>query len=245
MSMRVAVLGAAGRMGAETCRAVEADDELNLVARVGRSDSLDQLVEANAEVAVDFTTPDAVKDNAAFCLRNGVHVVVGATGLTADDLNELRRLSDEHGVNCFVAPNFAIGAVLMMRFAAQASRFFDVAEIIERHDKRKRDAPSGTALRTADLMNEARGEPWDTPAAGEESPASVRGGDVGGVRVHSLRTPGSVAHQEVVLGTVGQTLSIRHDSVDRSSFMPGVLLAIKEVPTLDGLTVGLEHLLDS
>ena len=244
MSIRVAVLGAAGRMGAETCRAVESDDELELVARIGRSDPLEQVVEAGSEVAVEFTTPDAVRANASFCLRNGVHVVVGATGLTAEDLNELRKLSDRHGANCFVAPNFAIGAVLMMRFAAQASAYFDVAEIIERHDKRKLDAPSGTALRTAELMNEARDRAWDAPTAGRETLDHVRGGDQSGIRVHSLRTPGSVAHQEVILGSVGQTLSIRHDSVDRSSFMPGVLLAIKKVSSLDGVTVGLEHLLD-
>jgi 4-hydroxy-tetrahydrodipicolinate reductase len=244
MSIRVGVVGAAGRMGAETCRAVESDGELELIARIGREDPLDQVVDAGAEVAVEFTTPDTVKDNASFCLRNGVHVVVGATGLTQEDLDELRKLCGEHGANCFVAPNFAIGAVLMMRFAAQASAYFDVAEIIERHGKHKLDAPSGTALRTAELMNEARDEPWDTATGGREAVDHVRGGDVGGVRVHSLRTPGSVAHQEVVLGSVGQTLSIRHDSLDRSSFMPGVLLAIKKVSSLAGLTVGLEHLLD-
>lgn len=244
MAMRVAVLGAAGRMGAETCRAIEADDELELVARIGREDSLERLVDAKAEVAVEFTTPDAVRDNASFCLRNGLHVVVGATGLTAEDLDGLRALCKEHGANCFVAPNFAIGAVLMMQFAAQASDYFDVAEIIERHDKGKLDAPSGTALRTAMLMNEARSKAWDAPTAGLETLDHVRGGDQGGIRVHSLRTPGSVAHQEVILASAGQTLSIRHDSIDRSSFMPGVVHAVKKVSSLDGLTVGLEHLLE-
>jgi len=244
MTLRVAVLGAGGRMGGETCRAVEADDELELVARIGRKDSLEQLVDAMAEVVVEFTTPDAVKDNVSFCLGNRMHVVVGTTGLTTEALDELRARSDEHGANCFVAPNFAIGAVLMMRFAAQASAHFDVAEIIERHNEHKLDAPSGTALRTAKLMNDARAKAWVAPTAGRETLEHVRGGDQGGIRVHSLRTPGSVAHQEVILASAGQTLSIRHDSIDRSSFMPGVVLAIKKVSSLDGLTVGLEHLLD-
>jgi 4-hydroxy-tetrahydrodipicolinate reductase len=243
MTLRVGVIGASGRMGGEVCRAVEADPELGLAARVGRDDSLDTLVEARTEVAVEFSTPNSVKDNAAFCLRNGIDTVIGATGLTGDDLDELRSLTRE-GAACFVAPNFAVGAVLMMQFAAQASPYFEVAEIVERHDKEKLDAPSGTSLRTATLMNEARSADWETSTGGKESLTGARGGDAGGIHVHSLRTPGSVAHQEVILGSPGQTLTIRHDSQDRASFMPGVVLAIKKVGSLEGLTVGLEQLLD-
>jgi 4-hydroxy-tetrahydrodipicolinate reductase len=244
MTTKVGVIGASGKMGSEVCRAVEADDDLELVARVGRGDSLDALVDSGAEVAVEFSIPDSVKDNAAFCLRNGIHTVIGTTGLTSGDLDELGGLAKEHEANCFVAPNFAIGAVLMMEFAARASPYFEVAEIVERHDKEKLDAPSGTSLRTAALMNEARTEPWDTPVGGKESLPGARGGEVDGVHVHSLRTPGSVAHQEVILGSPGQTLTIRHDSQDRGSFMPGVILAVKRVSSLEDLTVGLERLLD-
>jgi 4-hydroxy-tetrahydrodipicolinate reductase len=243
MTLRVGVIGASGRMGAEVCRAVEADPELEVVARVGREDSLEALVEARTQVAVEFSTPNSVKENASFCLRNGIDTVVGATGLTNDDLDELRSLTKD-GTACFVAPNFAVGAVLMMQFAAQASPYFEVAEIVERHDKEKLDAPSGTSLRTAALMNEARSDEWETPTGGKESLPGARGGDAGGIHVHSLRTPGSVAHQEVILGSPGQTLTIRHDSQDRASFMPGVVLAIKKVGSLEGLTVGLEQLLD-
>lgn len=244
MATKVGVIGASGKMGSEVCRAIEADDDLDLVARVGRDDSLEALVESRAEVVVEFSIPDSVKDNAAFCLRNGIHTVVGTTGLTHEDLDELGGLAKNHGAKCFVAPNFAVGAVLMMQFAAQASPYFEVAEIVERHDKGKLDAPSGTSLRTAALMNEARADKWDTPVGGKESLPGARGGEVDGVHIHSLRTPGSVAHQEVILGSPGQTLTIRHDSQDRASFMPGVILAVKKVSSLEGLTVGLERLLD-
>jgi 4-hydroxy-tetrahydrodipicolinate reductase len=244
MTTRVGVIGASGKMGTEVCRAVEADDDLDLIARVGRADSLESLVDAGAEVAVEFSTPDTVKDNAAFCLARGINVVIGATGLTSSDLDELRSLATEHDARCFVAPNFAVGAVLMMRFAAQAAPHFDSVEVIERHEKQKLDAPSGTSLRTAGLINAARSEPWDLPTSGRETLAGARGGEVDGVRIHSLRTSGSVAHQEVIFGSVGQTLSIKHDSLDRSSFMPGVILAIKRVGSLEELTVGLEALLD-
>lgn len=240
----VAVLGAAGRMGSQVCAAVEADDDLELVARLDLDDSLDALAESGAQVAVDFTTPSAVKDNVRACLEAGVHVVVGTTGLTADDLEEISGWTSSLQANVFVAPNFAIGAVLMMRFAQQATPFFSTAEIVERHHTKKLDAPSGTALRTADLINEARsGAAWaDTSEA--ETLAGSRGGDRDGIRIHSLRVDGSVAHQEVVLGSTGETLTIRHDSLDRSSFMPGVVLAVKKVSGLDGLVVGLENLLD-
>ena len=242
--IKVGVLGAAGRMGATVCDAVEADDDLELVARVDVDHSLDDLVSSGAEVAVDFTTPASVRANVEFCLDHGIHAVVGTTGLAADDLDALGTRVASAGVNVFVAPNFALGAVLMMRFAAQAAPYFDTAEIVERHHDKKLDAPSGTALRTADLMNGARGQPWHASVESNDSLGGSRGGDRDGLRIHSLRVRGSVAHQEVVLGSAGETLTIRHDSLDRSSFMPGVMLAVKKVASLDGLVVGLEHLLD-
>ncbi|MDQ3878059.1 MAG: 4-hydroxy-tetrahydrodipicolinate reductase [Actinomycetota bacterium] len=238
--IRVAVIGAAGRMGSTVCDAVEGDDELELIARIDVDDPLDAAVEAGAEVAVDFTTPQSVKKNVLWMLERGIHCVVGTTGLADDDLAEIRDAAAGSSANCFVAPNFAVGAVLMMRFAAAAAPYFARAEISERHHENKLDAPSGTALRTADLMNGARGDAWQAPP-GE---GASRGLDAGGINIHSLRVPGSVAHQEVILGSSGETLTIRHDSLDRSSFMPGVLLAVKRVAALPGLTVGLEHLLD-
>ena len=215
--IKVGVMGAAGRMGATVCEAVEADVELELVARVDENDPLQALVDGGSEVAVDFTTPSVVKDNVLFCLDNGIHAVVGTTGLTDQDVDDIRSRTGE--ANAFIAPNFALGAVLMMHFAAQASRLYEHAEIIERHHEKKLDAPSGTALRTASLME---GEP----------------------AIHSVRLPGLVAHQEVQFGAPGETLTIRHDSLDRISFMPGVVLAVKKVGELDGVTVGLENLLD-
>ncbi|MFN2588732.1 MAG: 4-hydroxy-tetrahydrodipicolinate reductase [Actinomycetota bacterium] len=237
--IRVGVLGAAGRMGTEACRVIERDPELELVARVGRGEPLAALSEAGADVAVELTTPDSVVDNVRFCLTHGIHCVVGTTGMTDDDLEDVRRWCREGGANAFVAPNFALGAVLMMVFARQAAPHFDSVEIVERHHARKADAPSGTSLRTARLVNEARGA---RAATGGDDPS--RGRDEGGVRIHSVRLPGSVAHQEVLFGSEGETLTIRHDTIDRTSFMPGVLLAVKRVSGLDGLVVGLEHLLD-
>jgi 4-hydroxy-tetrahydrodipicolinate reductase len=210
----VAVSGAAGRMGQAVCQAVQAADDLELVARADPSLGRDLAeVLGDADVVVDFTTPEAAPHNVRQCLAEGVHVVVGTTGW---DLGEIEGLT---GANVFVAPNFAIGAVLMMRFAAEASRHMAKAEIIELHHDRKLDAPSGTAARTAGLMD-------------------------GEVPIHSVRLPGLVAHHEVIFGDVGQTLTIRHDSLDRSSFMPGVLLAVRKVGSLDhSPLVGLEHLL--
>ena len=217
MTIKVGVLGAKGRMGATVCDAVDADDGLEVVARVDQDEPLQDLVDAGAEVAVDFTMPGVVKDNVLFCLDNGIHAVVGTTGLSEDDLEEIRSRTGR--ANAFIAPNFALGAVLMMEFARQASRFYEYAEIIERHHEKKLDAPSGTALRTASLMD---GDP----------------------EIHSVRLPGLVAHQEVQFGAPGETLTIRHDSIDRVSFMPGVVLAVKRVADLPGLTVGLENILD-
>lgn len=244
MTIKVAVIGARGRMGSEVCRAVDADPDLELVARVDRDDELQVLVDAGTEVTVEFSTPSTVKDNVRFCLDRDIHTVVGATGLSEQDVTELGDLAAASAGNLFIAPNFAIGAVLMMRFAAAAAPHFSSAEIVERHHEKKVDAPSGTALRTAHLMNQARDGEWVTPDKENETVSGSRGGTVDGIHVHSLRVQGSVAHQEVVLGSPGETLTIRHDSLDRSSFMPGVVLAVKKVSELGPLTIGLEHLLD-
>jgi len=220
MSVRVGVLGAAGRMGAEACRAIEAADDLELVARIDVDDALEELVEAGAQVAVHLSSPDAVMDNLQFCLEHGVHSVVGTTGFDDKRLATVQGWVDaQQGAAVFIAPNLAIGSVLMMQFAAEASRHMAKAEIIELHHDQKLDAPSGTAARTAGLMQ-------------------------GDVPIHSVRLPGLVAHQEVILGDVGQTLTIRHDSINRESFMPGVLLAIRKVGSLErSPVIGLEHLL--
>jgi 4-hydroxy-tetrahydrodipicolinate reductase len=242
--IKVGVFGHKGRMGATVCDAVRADPELELVACVDIEESPEEMVAGGAEVAVDFTAPNAVRDNIRFCLDNGIHAVVGTTGLTSADHAEIASWQSGSNANVFIAPNFAVGAVLMMQFARAAAPHFATAEIIERHHEGKLDAPSGTALRTAELMNEGRAQPWSVPHASKESLGGSRGGDVDGVRVHSLRMPGSVAHQEVILGAPGETLTIRHDSLDRASFMPGVLLAVKKVADRKGVTVGLENLLD-
>jgi 4-hydroxy-tetrahydrodipicolinate reductase len=226
VAIRVGVIGAHGRMGAEACRAAEGDPELTVVARVGRTDPLEDLVEERAQVAVDFTTPDAVKANVMFLIEHGIDAVVGTSGLTDEDIAECANAPGRHS-SVLVAPNFALGAVLMMKFAAAAAPYFDAAEIVERHRAGKLDKPSGTSVRTAKLMDASRRSPWSKP-----------------IEIHSLRLEGSVAHQEVVFGSAGETLTIRHDSLDRSSFMPGLLLAIKKVGSLDGVIVGLEHLLD-
>ena len=244
--MKVAVLGASGRMGTAASAAVEAADDLELVARVGSADPLTVLTDAGAEVAVDLTRPDVVLDNVRFCVEHGVHVVVGTSGFDDQRLAMVRGwLDDAPGVAVLVAPNFAVGAVLMMRFAEQAARFFDSVEIVELHHPDKADAPSGTARRTAELVAAARREAGLGPmpdATTAELPGA-RGAQVDGVRVHSVRARGLVAHQEVLLGTAGETLTLRHDSYDRESFMPGVLLGVREVGSRPGLTVGLEPLL--
>ena len=244
--MKVAVLGASGRMGTAASAAVEAADDLELVARVGSADPLTVLTDAGAEVAVDLTRPDVVMDNVRFCVEHGVHVVVGTSGFDDERLATVRGwLDDAPGVAVLVAPNFAVGAVLMMRFAERAARFFDSVEIVELHHPDKADAPSGTARRTAELVAAARREAGLGPmpdATTAELPGA-RGAQVDGVRVHSVRARGLVAHQEVLLGTAGETLTLRHDSYDRESFMPGVLLGVREVGSRPGLTVGLEPLL--
>ena len=242
MTIRVAVLGARGRMGSEVCRAVEAAEDLTLVAAVDVGD--DRAPLRDAAVAVDFTTPDAVMGNVAECIDAGVSVVVGTTGLTPERLATLkRRLEAAPGVGVLVAPNFSVGAVLMMRFAVEAARHFESVEIVELHHPAKADAPSGTARRTAQLVAEARGEARN-PDATTTALDGARGAQVAGVPVHSVRLAGLVAHQEVLLGGHGETLTIRHDSLDRASFMPGVLLAVRAVRDRPGLTVGLEHVLE-
>jgi 4-hydroxy-tetrahydrodipicolinate reductase len=246
--IRVGVLGAGGRMGRGVCRAVDAADDLELVARVDPTDpdcapSIEAIAADGAEVAVDFTHPSAVMANVRWCLRNGVHAVVGTTGITPADLDELRGLADSGDANCVVAPNFALGAVLLLRFAAEAARYFDAAEVIELHHDGKADAPSGTAIATARAIANARAGAWSAPAATGEFPAA-RGAEVEGVTVHAVRLPGLVAHEEILFGGQGQTLSLRHDTTDRSAFMPGVLIAIRAVAGRPGLTVGLDALLD-
>ena len=235
-NIRVGVLGAAGRMGTAACAAVDAADDLELLARVGSGDPLSALTDAGAQVAVDLTRPDAVMDNLSFCVENGIHAVVGTSGLDEARLETVRGwLAGASGVGVVVAPNFAVGAVLMMRFAAEAARWFESVEIVELHHPDKADAPSGTARRTAELVAAARREaglgpvPDATVGGPDGDSTGARGAVLDGVHVHSVRSRGLVAHQEVLLGGPGETLTIRHDSTDRSSFMPGVLLAVRLV----------------
>jgi 4-hydroxy-tetrahydrodipicolinate reductase len=244
VSVKVGVLGARGRVGSQVCRAVEAADDLELVAQVDAGDALDAL--AAADVVVDFTHPDVVMDNLRWCVAHGLHCVVGTTGFDQARLDALRgALADAPGVGVLVAPNFSVGAVLMMRFAAAAAPFYDSVEIIELHHPDKADAPSGTSRRTAELVAAARREAGRDPMPDATSTGleGARGADVDGVHVHSVRARGLVAHQEVVLGGPGETLTIRHDSMDRTSFTPGVLMAVRAIADHPGLTVGLEHLL--
>jgi len=245
--IRVGVLGARGRMGVEVCKAVQAADDLDLVAMIDQGDWLFNASDAGAEVVVDFTTPDVVMDNLHWCVDQGINAVVGTTGFTDQRLDRVRTwLSHKPDVGVIVAPNFGIGAVLMMQFAARAARYFESIEIIEQHHPGKLDAPSGTAAHTARVVAAARAAAGMGPmpdATKDEAPGA-RGTDIEGVRVHSVRARGLVAHQEVLFGTVGETLKIRHDSFERASFMPGVLLAVRSVRTRPGLTVGLDALLD-
>jgi 4-hydroxy-tetrahydrodipicolinate reductase len=255
--IRVGVIGATGRVGAEVCRAVHADGDMQLVAGISRSkagekaaealglrgsdlvlaENLDSFEEAEVEVAVDFTSGDFAPEHVAWAIEHGVHIVVGTTGFEVDDA------WSQATVGVFVAPNFAIGAVLMQRFAREAARHLPAVEIVELHHDGKADAPRGTAAATADAVEAARPEDWAGPSS--ESVPGVRGGERAGIRIHSIRLPGLVAHQEVIFGGQGQTLTIRHDSTDRTSFVPGVLMAIRWVPSHPGLTVGLDAILES
>jgi 4-hydroxy-tetrahydrodipicolinate reductase len=258
---RVGVIGAGGRMGTTVCNAVAQAPDLELVAAVDPfhagidlhqlgvpgtqvqvSAKSSALVDTGAEVAVDFTVAEAARGNLRFCAEHGVHAVVGTTGFGDDELQAFAQLFDASSANAVIAPNFAIGAVLMMRFAELAAPYFDTAEIVELHHDQKADAPSGTAMLTAQRMA-AVSKGWGDDPTTATVAQGARGGRVAGIPVHSVRMRGMVAHQEVLLGTTGQTLSIRHDTIDRSSFMPGVLLAVRKVGETPGLTVGLDRLL--
>jgi 4-hydroxy-tetrahydrodipicolinate reductase len=244
--IRIGVLGARGRMGQQVCQAVDAAADLDLVAMVDIGDWLFSVADADSQVIVDFTHPDVVMDNLRFAIDNDIHAVVGTTGFTEERLKTIREwLADKPELGVMVVPNFGIGAVLSMKFAQLAAPYFESAEVIELHHPGKADAPSGTAIHTAKLIAEARkraGKDAMPDATSQEVPGA-RGADIDGVRVHAVRATGLVAHQEVLFGTEGETLTIRHDSLNRSSFMPGVLLAVRAVSKRPGLTVGLEQLL--
>jgi 4-hydroxy-tetrahydrodipicolinate reductase len=224
---------------------VQAAEDLTLSAQVDAGDPMSLLTDSDTEAVIDFTHPDVVMDNLKFLIDNGIHAIVGTTGFTQDRLDQVRSwLEAKPGAAVLIAPNFAIGAVLCMHFAAQAARFYDSAEVIELHHPHKADAPSGTAARTAQLMADSRRDLPPNPDATSSGLVGARGADVDGIPVHSVRLAGLVAHQEVLFGTAGETLTIRHDSMDRTSFVPGALLAVRSVRDLSGLTVGIESLLD-
>ncbi|HET8971237.1 MAG TPA: 4-hydroxy-tetrahydrodipicolinate reductase [Candidatus Nanopelagicales bacterium] len=247
MTIRVGVLGAAGRMGSTVTAAVEAAEDLELVAALDRDDDLAALAGAGAEVVVDFTFPDAVMANLQYCIGQGIHAVVGTTGFDEQRLASVQSWCRANpAVGVLIAPNFGIAAVLMMRFAAQAAPYFESVEVIEAHHPDKVDAPSGTARRTAELVAAARSDAGSAPLpdATTDLLPGARGATVDGIPVHAVRLRGLIAQQEVLLGGPGETLTIRHDSTDRTSFMPGVLLGVRGIAARPGLTVGLEHLLD-
>jgi 4-hydroxy-tetrahydrodipicolinate reductase len=243
--MRVGVLGAKGKVGATMVQAVEAADDLTFTSGVDAGDPLSLFTDSQTEVVIDFTHPDVVMDNLNYLIDNGIHAVVGTTGFTDERLQQVQTwLKRSRTTAVLIAPNFAIGAVLSMHFAKQAARFFESAEVIELHHPQKADAPSGTAARTARLIAKARKGLPPNPDATSTGLEGARGADVDGIPVHSVRLAGLVAHQEVLFGTQGETLTIRHDSLDRTSFVPGVLLAVRTVREHPGLTVGLEPFLD-
>ena len=241
--IKVGILGARGRMGSEVVKAVTDAPDLELVAALDLGDSLDALVSNGAQVVVDFTTPDSVMANLEFLISNNINAVIGTTGFDDARIAKIKSLLASSKSGVLIAPNFAIGAVLMMEFATKAAKYFESAEIIELHHPNKVDAPSGTAARTAELMSKSRKEAGlaPMPDATTSSLDGARGATVGDVPVHSVRLRGLVAHQEVLLGGIGETLSIRHDSIDRVGFMPGVLLGVRQVVNHPGLTFGLEN----
>ena len=260
--IRVVVHGAAGRMGREVLNALCCDPELEAVGAVDLKAERDHLSlpdgsgeipfatelgailsRSRPDVMVDFTVAEATMPAAQLAIKEGVNLVIGTTGLSPSDVDEIDRLCREGDVGAVVAPNFSLGAVLMIHLAKLAARYFDYAEVIEMHHEGKLDAPSGTALATARAMAEARGKPFHCPEPEKESLSGTRGGQIEGISVHSVRLPGLLAHQEVILGATGQTLTIRHDSISRESFMPGVIMAIKRVVNIKGLVYGLESLL--
>jgi 4-hydroxy-tetrahydrodipicolinate reductase len=247
MSIKVAVLGAKGRMGQESVKAISANSDLELVAALDLGDSLENLVTSKAEVVVDFTHPDSVMANLEFAITHGINVVVGTTGINEAKMDQIKTwLAANPKVGALIAPNFGLGAILMMQFSAKAAKYFESVEIIELHHSAKVDAPSGTAARTADLINQSRKSVNKVamPDATTSKLEGARGAKIGDVHIHSVRLNGLVAHQEVILGDVGETLSIRHDSIDRTGFMPGVLLAIRNIAKYPGLTYGLENYMD-
>ena len=246
-SIRVGVLGARGKVGTEVCGAVEAAPDTELVAAIDAGDDVEELVRADAQVVVDFTHPGVVMDHLRFCIEHGIHAVVGTTGFDQPRLDQLEEwLGGAPGVGVLIAPNFSVGAILMMRFAARAAPFFESVEVVELHHPDKADAPSGTARRTAELVAAARRKAGSAPMPDATSTGleGARGADVDGVPVHAVRVRGLVAHQEVILGAAGETLTIRHDSLDRVSFTPGVLVGVRQVAEHPGLTVGLDSFLD-
>lgn len=241
--MRIGVLGANGRVGSAVCAGVEKAEGMELAARIDRGDDLQQLIDARVDAIVDFTTPNAVMDNLEFCINNGIHCVVGTTGFDDERYGRVRQWCDANeGVGVLIAPNFAISAVLTMAFARQAAPFFESAEVVEYHHPNKLDAPSGTAVKTAQGIAEARREAGmdPMPDATEQALDGSRGADVDGVKVHAVRMSGMVAHEEVVFGTLDQSLTIRQDSYGRDSFVPGVLTGLRGVTGHPGLTVGLD-----
>ncbi len=261
--IKVLVSGACGRMGKEVIKAVVKDNALQLIAAVDkvnigkdigtivgletlgievRGDLNEGIAKDKPQVMVDFTTPSMVMENMRIGLKAGVHVVVGTTGISTTDLQEIKDLCNDYKTNVLVAPNFAIGALLMMRCAAISAKYFSQVEIIELHHDQKLDSPSGTSIKTAEMILASRNEP-SHPEIGEETIKGARGGEMGGIRLHSVRLPGLIAHQEVIFGGEGQTLTIRHDSLSRESFMPGVILGVKKVIEKPGLTYGLDHFL--
>jgi len=241
--IKVGVLGARGRMGSEVVKAITEASDLELVAALDLGDSLDALISKGAQVVVDFTTPDSVMANLEFLISKNIHAVIGTTGFDDARIAKIKSLLASSKSGVLIAPNFAIGAVLMMEFATKAAKYFESAEIIELHHPNKVDAPSGTATRTAELMSKSRKEAGlaPMPDATTSSLDGARGATVGEIPVHSVRLRGLVAHQEVLLGGIGETLSIRHDSIDRVGFMPGVLLGVRQVVSHPGLTFGLEN----
>lgn len=246
-TVRVAVLGHRGRMGSEAVAAVERAPGLELVAALGREDDRRDMVEAGAQVMIDLTVPEATRDNVRFAVENGIHSVVGTTGWDDQALADLEsQLADHPGTGVLIAPNFAVGAVLAMKFSEAAAAFFESVEVVELHHPDKLDAPSGTAARTASLIGRARREAGvaDSPDATQTDPDGARGAVVDGVHVHSVRLRGLVAHQETLLGNTGEQLTIRHDSFDRISFMTGVVLGVREVSRHPGLTHGLDGYMD-
>ncbi|MDR1167764.1 MAG: 4-hydroxy-tetrahydrodipicolinate reductase [Heliobacteriaceae bacterium] len=249
--IKVAVCGACGKMGREVIEAVEADSEMKLAAGIdllyeGRYfktvESANREVEI--DVLVDFTQPKSIFENAKYCLNNGIKIVIGTTGLSGGEIAELKELSAEKGVGCLIAPNFSTGAVLMMKFAQQAAKYFDNAEIIELHHNQKKDAPSGTAIKTAQLMAESGTDFTAGNCPETETVAGARGGNsYSNIHIHSVRIPGYIASQEVLFGAPGQVMSIRHDSMDRKCYMQGVLLAVKHVFSTNGFVYGLENII--